>query len=291
MKATWPAIISSDQFNAAQELLSEAKKLERVRLEGAEDRFYILTGILRCGECGSPLVGKSAHGRTHVHRYYGHTQVRAECLLHRVVASEVEKAVLDYVWSSIQDAGYLAKIEKNVREMRNVKSLDSAPEKRSIKEQLGNIQARIDSLLLMQGQTTSASALKLAMQAFEKLSNEKVALEVRLERMNKGSDRDEMVTESMNMIQDNLRDFKRGFTKANGSMKKRFIRKLLKQVIVTPDGIHIFMQLADGIEIPNHQTKLVQFGGPKATSESRFAITKKASGDDSNLEVLGSPIN
>ncbi len=205
-----------------------------------------------------------------------------------MISEEVEAAVLKYVWSAIEDAGYLVMIEKNVRDMRNVKSMNSAREKRAMKVQLGNIQMRIDGLLLMQGQTTSAAALKLAMQKFESLSKEKSDLEASLARLSQGIDQAEVISASVSLVQSNLRDFQRGFVKAKGSMKKRLIRKLLKQVVITADGIHIFMQLADGVEIPNHQIKLLRFEEPESGAVSPFVTTKKAFGSDSNLEVLGS---
>ena len=71
-------------------------------------------------------------------------------------------------------------------------------------------------------------------------------------------------------------------------MQKRLLKKLLKQVVLTPQGLHIFMSLADGVEIPNHQIKLVHFKGYKEQETPSVAITKRASGDDSNLSVLGS---
>lgn len=292
VKATWPAIVSEADFNAVQDLLDEAKKLERVRLEGAEERFYVLSGILRCSECGSPLVGQAAHGTSQVHRYYGHTRAfsKTACQYHRIPAQEVEDAVLQYIWSATQNAGYLEKIEKNIREMRNVKSLNVARDKRMMKEQLKDIQIRIDNLLLMQGQASGSDSLKLVMRTFEGLSKEKSTLEERLVRMNSGADQEELIKESVQVIQDNLREFERGYKKAKGSMKKRLMRKLLKQVVLSPQGLHIFMQLADGIEIPNHQIKLISSGGSEGEGNGTIAITRKASGDDSNLLVLNSVI-
>ncbi len=291
VKATWPAIVPQAEFDLAQGLLAEAKKLERVRLEGAEDRFYILSGILRCGECGSPMVGQAAHGEKQVHKYYGHTQAHrnTDCQFHRVPAQDVEAAVLDYVWAAIQDAGYLGKIETNIRQMRNVKSLNVAREKRSMREQLKNIQTKIDGLLLMQSQA-SPEALKFAMKTFEILSKEKVELEDRLLRMSHDVDHEEMVKDSVGMIKEGLRDFQRGFAKAKGSMKKRLLKKLLKQVVMMPEGFHVFMELADTVEIPNHQIKLVRFEESKEQISS-LAIAQKASGDDSNLSVFRSDIN
>ena len=292
VKATWPAIVDKAEFDAAQELLDEAKKLERVRLEGAEERFYVLSGILRCSECGSPLIGQAAHGTNQVHRYYGHTKAHSKtaCQYHRVPAQELEEAVLEYIWSATKDAGYLEKIERNIRELRNVKSINVAREKRLMKEQLQNVQIRIDNLLLMQGQASSKEALKLVMKTFESLSKEKTDLENRLVRMSNGAERQEGIKESVQIIQDNLREFERAYRKAKGSMKKRLLRKLLKQVILSPEGLHIFMQLADGIEIPNHQIKLIRFEGLKDERNPQYVLTRKASGDDSNLQVFNSVI-
>lgn len=270
VKATWPAIVDKAEFDAAQELLDEAKKLERVRLKGAEERFYVLSGILRCSECGSPMIGQAAHGTSQVHRYYGHTKAHnnTACQYHRVPAQELEEAVLEYIWSATKDAGYLEKIEQNIRELRNVKSINVAREKRMMKEQLQNVQVRIDNLLLMQGQASSQEALKLVMKTFESLSKEKTDLENRLVRMSSGAEQEEAIKESVQIIQDNLREFERAYRKAKGSMKKRLLRKLLKQVVLSPEGLHIFMQLADGIEIPNHQIKLIRFEGSKDEKKS-----------------------
>ena len=174
--------------------------------------------------------------------------------------------------------------------MQNVKSLSAARDKRAIKEQLKSVQVRIDNLLLMQGQASSADAMKLVMKTFETLSKEKTELEEKIARVDSGVDQVELVRESVQVIQDNLRDFERGFRKAKGSMKKRLLRRLLKQVVLTPNGLHIFMQLADEMEIPNLQIKLIRFENKKDVNKPEFAITRKASGDDSNLQVFNSVI-
>ncbi len=73
-------------------------------------------------------------------------------------------------------------------------------------------------------------------------------------------------------------------------MKKRLLKKLLKQVVIIYEGLHIFMELADTVQIPNHQIKLTHFEESKEQI-SLPAIAQKASGDDSNLSVFRSDIN
>lgn len=103
-------------------------------------------------------------------------------------------------------------------------------------------------------------------------------------------DENELVTDSINAIEERLNEFKRGFPKASKGMKKRLLRSLLKQVILTPEGLTIFMPLADGFEVPNHQIQLVKVLGQHNVQNSEFSIIKKVSGDDSNLVVLSSDI-
>ncbi len=292
VKASWPAIISEADFVNAGILLEQAKKLERARLDDKADRFYILSGVLRCGECGSPLVGQAAHGEKSIHRYYGHTKANAKtnCKIHRVIADVVEKGVLDYIWDSTRDAGYLHKIEQNIKQMRNVKSINVARDKKQAKDQLQGIQTRIDNLLLMQAQANNTESIKLILNTFEALSKDKQTLESRLQQLNYQPDGNELVTDSINAIEERLNEFKRGFPKASKGMKKRLLRSLLKQVILTPEGLTIFMPLADGFEIPNHQMQLVKVLGSNNVQNSEFSIIKKASGDASNLVVLSSDI-
>lgn len=293
VEATWPAIVTEDDFWEAQTLLEEAQKLERVRLEGAEDRFYVLTGTLRCGECGGPLVGKTAHGEKSIHRYYQHTNasIGNGCKIQRVVAPAIEEAVIKYIWNATKDAGYLDKLETRLVENQNVRSLDKAKEKRALKLELSESQAKIENLLLMRVQSgVGSDSLKWMTETFEALSIEKAALVERLSRLEEQSDAREFVKESIEGVSKNLNDFKRGFVKAKGSLKKRLVRRLLKQVVLTSEGLLVFMYLADGSDIPNHQIKLIKELDQKTNETEAIYLARKASGDDSNLSVLRSPI-
>jgi hypothetical protein len=102
---------------------------------------------------------------------------------------------------------------------------------------------------------------------------------------------EELVESVVKNFENNLIEFKNAFPKAKGSLKKRLLTKLLKQVVLSPQGLHIFIQLADGVEIPQSQIKLIRFENKKGPNNPIFAITKKAVGDDSNLEISSSSID
>ena len=91
-------------------------------------------------------------------------------------------------------------------------------------------------------------------------------------------------------IAERLREFERGFRKASGAMKKRLVRRVLKQVLVTPEGLKMYMLMAGQEDIPNHQLKLVREESVGGNKTPLYALTKRAAGDDSKLSVLGSDI-
>lgn len=49
-----PAIIDSDTFACAKQLLQESKR----RWSGTSKRIYLLSGLIRCGECGNTMTGR-----------------------------------------------------------------------------------------------------------------------------------------------------------------------------------------------------------------------------------------
>lgn len=292
VKATWPAIISEEDFENTQRLLEQSQKLERARLNDKEDRFYILTGILRCGECGAPLVGQAAHGNTQIKRYYGHTHAQSKngCTVQRVSSDEIEKAVLDYLWKSISDAGYLNKIEKNIKQANNLKSLNLARDKKNFKDELNSITTKLNNLLLMQQHASSQDGLKMIVSSFESLSVQKKELESKIEKLSDKQGKNDLILDSVGMIGENLQNFERGFKKATKGMKKRLLRSTIKQAVLTPEGLSIFMTLADGMDIPAHQMQLVRFEQNKNEQKTELALARKASAEDSNLLSIGSDI-
>jgi hypothetical protein len=66
----------------------------------------------------------------------------------------------------------------------------------------------------------------------------------------------------------------------------------LRPVIGTVCFIYGFRRhLADGVEIPSHQIKIIRIEDRKNQKGNSIAITKKASGDDSNLMFISSDID
>lgn len=95
--AHWPALIPKELFYDVQQMLDANKKKAR-----KYTHTYRLTGLVQCGQCGQPMVGKSGTGRNGKHFYYGHKRkltTRDEnhsvrCKVENILALQLEEAVI-----------------------------------------------------------------------------------------------------------------------------------------------------------------------------------------------------
>ncbi len=107
-------IVSRDLFEQAQRILeSRAHSGHRAR--------YFLGGRIRCGSCGAPMVGRSAHGRSgKAYRYYGCTCACGDhgrekvCKAKPVRAEVADAAVLDAVRHAMLDEDVIAELSKRL---------------------------------------------------------------------------------------------------------------------------------------------------------------------------------
>lgn len=98
--ATWPAIVSKKLFSSVQKRIEEAYKKERKRYDKSKQRFFLLSGKLRCKECLRSLVGQSAHGKNKAYRYYGHQNPsgkRITCSIKRYSADKIEALISEHL--------------------------------------------------------------------------------------------------------------------------------------------------------------------------------------------------
>lgn len=88
----------------------------------AKSSDYILTGLLRCGMCGSPLTGETVHSRAknHTNRYYACTTNKktngADCQAPWVPKEELERAILHQLVTCILSTKNLTALRDNLLE-------------------------------------------------------------------------------------------------------------------------------------------------------------------------------
>lgn len=118
VQAAWQGIVSAKDFELVQNALTEGLLVEKQRLNFAEKRVFLLSGIIRCEVCGRALVGQTSHSKNKAHRYYGHSKIDKRdkpCSVKNLRANDIEQAVLNHLDKILATSGHLNKIESNIK--------------------------------------------------------------------------------------------------------------------------------------------------------------------------------
>ena len=141
-----PAIIDKETWIKAQEKLENNRTLNRINKNG---RFYLLTGLLFCGECGSPMSGHMQSNNQGNRYYYYKCNKKArthKCKALVVRADKIEKEVLDCF-----DDVIFTKTNKDAVIDSMLKFLDKETDttdhKKSLEKELATVEKQIENIL------------------------------------------------------------------------------------------------------------------------------------------------
>jgi site-specific DNA recombinase len=146
------ATIGLEQFELAQRILG--KRSTQIGQRAANPSEYMLTGLIRCPQCGRGYVGTAAHGRTTSYRYYTcWSRVRygtkAGCDIHRFNADTIETAITAALLDFYTHRGDL--IEQAVAEFQGQHSADNSrlhDELAAVTRELKDTSSAIDRYLI-----------------------------------------------------------------------------------------------------------------------------------------------
>jgi len=248
VKAAWPAILKEEVFLDAQKLIKEASEKERARQSKSEKRTFLLTGIIHCAETGLPLVGQVGHGSSGtVHKYYHYVRKPKdlEVIRPRLNAEELEEKLLTEFKTAVKTAGYFEDLEKLLTEQYEAKSKKNTSEYTRTRNQLNEITARIKMIWTNQGQMQlNAFALKLASEELNQLAKEKEHLEKYLNQMDFEDQPPISAKSQVLFVENQIRMLLHGWQKATPAMRKRLLRRTVKEIYVTRGEMNITFWLS-----------------------------------------------
>jgi site-specific DNA recombinase len=291
VQAAWPAIVSKTVFDDAEKSLEEGRILENQRLSTAETRVFLLSGIIRCGECGRALIGQSSHGKNKVHRYYGHSKIdKADklCPVKNLRANEVEQAVLNHLNEIVRSAGHINRIEKNMKAHLMSSTEDLKMEKEIKVKKLYDLETEIDSALKFQFSMDSKSQVApLVAEKLEAMAEQRRLIKHSLDSIKDRLDCSNDSKASRLNLEENLEKFGKGWKKANSTVQKRFLRRLLDCLIYTNEGIKTFYHLDILSNSANQKIdkKSAEGQSPSAVSFSSINQSLRKLAANSNLTI------
>lgn len=240
-----PPIISKEQFQHVRELMKRKRRMPSHKWDYST---YLLTDKLFCGECGSPMIGKSGYGKKKVkYNYYGclgHDRktckmmpIRQEVLEDRVF-KEIERILiepdtLDYIVDLVWNY-YL----EDTREADKLKSE---------KIRLTEIEASIVNITKAIEQGMPYEAVRKRM---EELTIEKVALTKAITEVELHS--------GPKLTKESIRTFLRRFSNITNETRGALVSVLINRIYVYKNRATIALNYGDSpVEIPLDSVRLL----------------------------------
>lgn len=244
VKASWSAIVNKDVFESVQMTLLENQSKERRRLQGAERRVFLVSGIIHCKECGRAMVGQSSHGQISVHRYYKHAASRGDvidCRVKRIRAEDVEEAISKHLFKLLDDGGYLTDISEKIAAIEKEKFGSAKAIKSQLEKELRNIESEMEAAFKLQ--MNSAAESRSAQFCFEKieiLGTQKNELMKRLAVLKEVDTNVVSISEAKKNLQERTEAVTRGWSKIPEIQKRKALRRLIKEILISPEGMDIY---------------------------------------------------
>ena len=241
VKNEFPAIISKEIFQKVQKLLESRKH----RQPSNSEEEYLLTGKIKCGECGAQYNGMRCKRHGKMYTYYkcvnqssyknGQTQ-KEYCHNNSVQKEPLERAVIEKLKKVVFNEKFIPQVFNEYNNYVKSQSLDNAMID-VLQSKLKQIDENISNLLDVIGCGNSSDSM---LERLKKLENEKETIKHRLQEEMKGN----------NYIPATISEVEKVYRKARETLdgndffaKRRLINNFVNQILIYKDKAEIYINL------------------------------------------------
>jgi DNA invertase Pin-like site-specific DNA recombinase len=236
------AIVDRVSFDRVRQAITENARGGKPATPQREHE-YLLTGVARCGCCGSAMTSSTARGRGG-HRYFYYRSVsttkkgKDACQVRQVKAEQLEEAVLAVVREAASNPALIAEA---VAEANRIAAEEIGPSR----ERLAGLREEFDKakrqseLLLDRLLSSGASQLQVAKDRLSELDDRLRQLERAIAEEEGRLAVSETRSLDLEAVQRTLHDFDTVFEHLTPAERKEFLQEMVDQVLVHADRIEI----------------------------------------------------
>ncbi len=270
--ATWPAIVPTDLFTRAQEMLVANSLYKR-----SERHIYRLTGLIFCEACGQTLCGQAATGKNGKFFYYGHNRKFTSsgdvhlqrCPNERVSAPELEEAVIGRLLLLAEKRDLLSDIVRNSQGLleQGVEELDRLIA--SNEQERRGAQSMIDNLLtvLAQNPETGSKAI------LEKVAEYEVKRDQIIQTISGLKDRRTRNGGTVVRMEHAFKlfgCFRKGFEELPPNRQRELLRDVLYKLVVTREGVKMLYYWSPQEDLLGKIERAESVAAPQTEGGSQF---------------------
>lgn len=235
-----PQIVGKDIFIQAQEMMQKRKKAP-----GSHKAItlYLLTGIIKCGECGHAMQGnkrKDKYGNDYISYRCGCRKQKRDCKNKEIKREYLEEFVLTELEEHVLNDNAIPALSKELNERLKTKSNDNHEMLNNLRNKLDKINKEIENILtaIMSGIMNSMLKDKL-----DELEQVKLNLDLKINELSIESNSVESVDITEDQIRNMFGRFKEFVLTRNLPECKKFISDYVKEVVVYRDHVEVIFNV------------------------------------------------
>ena len=231
-----PQIIDREVFLQAQEMMQKRKKAPGSH---KATTLYLLTGLIRCGECGHAMQGnkrKDRYGNDYISYRCGCRKQKRDCKNKEIKRDYLEEFVLTELEKHVLNDEAIPVLSKALNERLKTKSNDNHEMLTNLRNKLEKVNKEIENILnaIMSGIVNNVLKNKL-----DELEKVKLNLELKINELSIESDDVVSVDITEDQIRSMFGKFKDFVLTRNLPECKKFISDYIKEVVVYRDHIEV----------------------------------------------------
>ena len=243
-----PQIIDREVFLQAQEMMQKRKKAPGSH---KATTLYLLTGLIRCGECGHAMQGnrrKDKYGNDYISYRCGCRKQKRDCKNKEIKRDYLEEFVLTELEKHVLNDESIPVLSKALNERLKTKSNDNHEMLTNLRNKLEKVNKEIENILnaIMSGIVNNVLKNKL-----DELEKVKLNLELKINELSVESDDVVSVDITEDQIRSMFGKFKDFVLTRNLPECKKFIGDYIKEVIVYKDHIEVVFNVVFSFDDDN----------------------------------------
>jgi site-specific DNA recombinase len=231
VEASWEPIVDKAIFDKAHKKLDANKVISH---KATHD--YILSGLLYCDECGSPLFGQASTGRNGKHYYYSHSKNQG-CKLNRIPVDKIEDKIRQTLFSLIRTDQRKKDFLKILGEFSGKGQKTYTNLVKQKEKELVELKKRKTNLMKVLSMTDDEDSVQSILAEVKELEAQAKQVDVDLDKAQiKAQDENRQL--DVKTIMAGIESLKGdNFRKKTLSSKKAIIQSVIKSIHINPDNV------------------------------------------------------
>ena len=235
-----PQIIDKEVFKQAQEMMQKRKKVPGSH---KATTLYLLTGLIKCGECGHAMQGnkrKDRYGNDYISYRCGCRKQKRDCKNKEIKRDYLEEFVLIELEKHVLNDDAIPALSKELNERLKIKSNDNHEMLNNLRNKLEKVNKEIENILnaIMSGIVNNMLKDKL-----DELEQVKLNLDLKINELSIESNGADSLYITEDQIRDMFSKFKEFVLTRNLPECKKFISDYVKEVVVYKDHVEVIFNV------------------------------------------------